>query len=62
LPRATVAAFGADLAKAAHSRGIALIAITADDTLARAIGGSRFELVPATGELRAPGLLKKLFG
>lgn len=62
LPRASVAAFGADLAKAAQSRGLALIALTADDTLAKAIGGHRLELVPATGELRAPGLLKKLFG
>ena len=62
LPRPAVAAFGADLARVAASRGLALVAITADDTLARAIGGSRLELVPATGELRAPGLLKKLFG
>jgi predicted ABC-type transport system involved in lysophospholipase L1 biosynthesis ATPase subunit len=62
VPRGAVAAFGADLAKAARSRGLALIAITADDALAKAIGGQRLELVPATGELRAPGLLKKLFG
>ena len=62
LPRGEVAAFGADLAKAAHTRELAVIAITADDALARAIGGQRLELVPATGELRAPGLLKKLFG
>jgi predicted ABC-type transport system involved in lysophospholipase L1 biosynthesis ATPase subunit len=62
LPRTTVAAFGADLAKAAQSRGLALIAVTADEALAKAIGGERLELVPATGELRAPGLLKKLFG
>ena len=62
VPRGAVAAFGADLARAARSRGLALIAITADDALAKAIGGQRFELVPATGELRAPGLLKKLFG
>ncbi len=62
LPRSAVAAFGADLAKAAQSRGLALIAVTADDALAKAIGGQRLELVPATGELRAPGLLKKLFG
>lgn len=62
LPRAAVAAFGADLVKVAQSRGLALVAITADDALARAIGGPRLELVPATGELRAPGLLKKLFG
>jgi predicted ABC-type transport system involved in lysophospholipase L1 biosynthesis ATPase subunit len=62
LPRGSVASFGADLAKAAQSRGLGLIAVTADDALARAIGGQRLELVPATGELRAPGLLKKLFG
>jgi predicted ABC-type transport system involved in lysophospholipase L1 biosynthesis ATPase subunit len=62
LPRGSVAAFGADLAKAAQSRGLGLIAVTADDALAKAIGGQRLELVPATGELRAPGLLKKLFG
>jgi predicted ABC-type transport system involved in lysophospholipase L1 biosynthesis ATPase subunit len=62
LPRPAVAKFGADLSKAAQSRGLALIAITADDALAKAIGGQRLELVAATGELRAPGLLKKLFG
>ena len=62
LPRHTVAAFGADLARVAQSRGLALVAITADDALAKAIGGQRLELVPATGELRSPGLLKKLFG
>jgi predicted ABC-type transport system involved in lysophospholipase L1 biosynthesis ATPase subunit len=62
LPRDTVAAFGADLSRAARSRGLALVAITADDVLAKAIGGSRLELVAATGELRAPGILKKLFG
>jgi predicted ABC-type transport system involved in lysophospholipase L1 biosynthesis ATPase subunit len=62
LPRPAVAAFGADLTNAARSRGLALVAITADEPLARAIGGRRLELVPATGELRSPGLLKKLFG
>jgi predicted ABC-type transport system involved in lysophospholipase L1 biosynthesis ATPase subunit len=62
LPRDTVAPFGDDLVRVARSRGLALIVITADDALARAIGGQRLELVPATGELRPPGLLKKLFG
>lgn len=62
LPRETVSAFGADLARLARSRGLALITLTADDELAKAIGGQRLELVPATGELKAPGLLKKLFG
>jgi predicted ABC-type transport system involved in lysophospholipase L1 biosynthesis ATPase subunit len=62
LPRDTVAAFGADLARAAQSRGLGLLAITADEVFAKALGGRRVELVAATGELRAPGLLKKLFG
>ena len=62
LPRETVAAFGADLARVAQSLGLGLIVITADDALAKAIGGQRLELVAATGELRPPGLLKKLFG
>jgi predicted ABC-type transport system involved in lysophospholipase L1 biosynthesis ATPase subunit len=62
LSRAAVAPFGADLARVAQSRGLALIAITADDLFAKAVGGRRLELVPASGELRAPGLLKKLFG
>ena len=62
LPRERVAAFGADLTSIAKGRGLALLTITADETLARAIGGTRLELLPATGELRGPGLLKKLFG
>jgi len=62
LPRETVTAFGADLSRVVQSRGLALLAITADDVLAKAIGGRRLELVAASGELRAPGLLKKLFG
>ena len=62
LPRENVAAFGADLARIAKARNLALITITADDVLAKSIGGQRLELVPASGELRAPGLLKKLFG
>jgi putative ABC transport system ATP-binding protein len=61
LPRETVTAFGADLAAIARKRGLALLAITADDLLAKAIGGHRLELVAASGELRAPGFLKKLF-
>jgi len=62
LPRDSIAGFGADLSRIAQSRRLALLAITADDALAKAIGGRRLELVAATGELRAPGLLKKLFG
>ncbi len=62
LPRETVTAFGADLGRLARSRGLALLALTADEELAKAIGGQRLELVAATGELRPPSLLKRMFG
>jgi predicted ABC-type transport system involved in lysophospholipase L1 biosynthesis ATPase subunit len=62
LPRDTVAGFGADLARLARSRGLALLALTADTDLAKAIGGQRLELVAATGELRPPSLMKRLLG
>jgi ABC-type sugar transport system ATPase subunit len=62
LPREAVAAFGSDLVNVARARRLALLTITADDALAKAIGGQRLELVAATGELRAPGFLKKIFG
>ena len=62
LPRETVSAFGADLARLARARGLALLALTADEELAKAMGGQRLELVAATGELRPPTLLKRLFG
>lgn len=61
LPRESVAAFGADLARAARGRAIALVAITADDSLSKAIGGSRLELVAASGELRPVSRIKWLF-
>ena len=61
LARDTVTSFGADLARAARGRGVALLAITADATLAKAIGGSRLELVAATGELRAMSRIRNLF-
>ena len=62
LPRETVSSFGADLARAAQARGLAVIAITADDVLAKAIGGARLELVAATGELRTHSRIRRLFG
>lgn len=62
LPREAVPAFGADLARVARGRGVALVVLTADEVLAKAVGGQRLELVAATGELRSPGLLRKLFG
>lgn len=62
LPRESVAAFGADLGNVARTRGLGLIAITADDSLAKAVGGIRLELVAATGELRTHSRLRRLFG
>jgi ABC-type lipoprotein export system ATPase subunit len=62
LPRDAVAGFGSDLGKVARARGVALLAITADDSIAKAIGGSRLELVPATGELRGLSRIRRLFG
>lgn len=62
MPRDRVAAFGADLARVTRTRNLALVAITADDVLAKAIGGQRLELVASSGELKTQSLLKKLFG
>jgi predicted ABC-type transport system involved in lysophospholipase L1 biosynthesis ATPase subunit len=61
LPRESVAGFGGDLGNVARTRGLGLIAITADDSLAKAVGGTRLELVPATGELRTLSRMRRLF-
>ena len=61
LPREAISGFGGDLGRAAKSRGLALVAITADDAFAKAIGGTRLELVPATGELRAMSRIRRFF-
>jgi predicted ABC-type transport system involved in lysophospholipase L1 biosynthesis ATPase subunit len=60
LPRDAVASFGADLARIARTRGIALVALTADETFAAALGGRRLILVGASGELKAPGAFDRL--
>ncbi len=61
LPRDSVAGFGADLGNTARKRGLGLVAITADDSLAKAVGGLRLELVAATGELRTLSRIRRLF-
>jgi predicted ABC-type transport system involved in lysophospholipase L1 biosynthesis ATPase subunit len=61
LPRESVAGFGGDLGNVARTRGLGLIAITADDSLAKAVGGTRLELVAASGELRTVSRLRRLF-
>ena len=61
LPRESVAAFAADLAKVARSRGLGLLALTSDDAFAKGLGGQRLVLNGGTGELKPIGLIKKLF-
>ena len=61
LPRDSVAAFGGALGNVARARELALIAITADDSLAKAVGGTRLELVAASGELRTLSRIRRLF-
>lgn len=61
LPREAVAEFGDDLARVARKRGLALVALTADDAFAKALGGQRLVLNPANGELKPPGLLSRFF-
>jgi len=62
LPRGDVAAFGGDLARVARRRGLAVVALTADDPFQMALGGRRLRLNGATGELKAPSLLQRLIG
>jgi ABC-type lipoprotein export system ATPase subunit len=61
LPRESVAGFGADLGQVARARNLGLIVVTADDSLAKAVGGARLELVAATGELRTMSRIWRLF-
>lgn len=62
LPREAVPAFAADLGRIARQRGLALVALTADDTFATALGGRRLRLDGATGQLKPTSLLARLFG
>ena len=60
LPRDGVSAFAADLSRAARSGGASLLVLTADDEFAKALGGRRLLLQPATGELKQPGMMSWL--
>jgi predicted ABC-type transport system involved in lysophospholipase L1 biosynthesis ATPase subunit len=59
LPRDSASPFGADLANIAKARGVALIALTADEPFASALGGKRLILDGATGEWKTPGMLQR---
>jgi predicted ABC-type transport system involved in lysophospholipase L1 biosynthesis ATPase subunit len=60
MTRQTVAGFGADLARIARDRGLALVVITADEEFASAVGGSRLMLHGATGKLQQGSTLGRL--
>lgn len=52
-------ALGATLRRVAETRGVAFIALTEDDRFARATGGTRLRLRPATGELAKEGFWRR---
>ena len=54
LAREEVAALGAQMRAVAGRRGIALVAVAADDTFAKAVAGRVLTLEPATGRLKEP--------
>jgi putative ABC transport system ATP-binding protein len=59
LPREAAGPFGADLGRIARARGLALIALTADEVFASALGGKRLILDRATGEWKPAGVLER---
>jgi predicted ABC-type transport system involved in lysophospholipase L1 biosynthesis ATPase subunit len=61
LPRDTVKAFAADLSRVARARNLAMLAITADDAFAAALGGQMLTHEPATGALKARSSWRKIF-
>lgn len=62
LPRDRVTAFAGDMARIARRRGLAVLAVTADDVFARALGGDVLRHEPASGALRARSRWRKIFG
>jgi putative ABC transport system ATP-binding protein len=62
LPREQVKGYASDIARIARQRQHAVLAITADDAFADALGGQVLIHDPATGTLRPPGLWRKIFG
>jgi hypothetical protein len=61
LPRDGVTAFAADMRRVARDRELAVLALTADDVFASALGGQMLTHEPATGALRAPSAWRKIF-
>ena len=61
LPRDAVKPFADDMRRVARSRQLAVLAVTADDVFANALGGQVLTHEPATGALRAPSAWRKIF-
>jgi ABC-type lipoprotein export system ATPase subunit len=62
LPAESIAAFASDMARIAHGRTLAVLAVTGDQRFARAVGGEILMHEPATGQLRRRSGWRKLFG
>jgi predicted ABC-type transport system involved in lysophospholipase L1 biosynthesis ATPase subunit len=62
LPRDQVKAFAADLARVARGRQLSVLAVTADELFANALGGKVMTHEPATGALRPRSGWRKIFG
>lgn len=62
LSRDDVVPFARDLGRIARARGLAVLALTADDAFARALGGETLTHEPATGALKPHRVWRKLFG
>jgi predicted ABC-type transport system involved in lysophospholipase L1 biosynthesis ATPase subunit len=62
LTRDTVKAFATDLSRVARARNLAVLAITADDAFASALGGQLLRLEAATGVLKPRSSWRNIFG
>jgi ABC-type lipoprotein export system ATPase subunit len=62
LPRDAVPTFAADVGRIANARALAVLAITADEAFAKALGGGILTHEPATGALRPRSAWRKIFG
>ena len=61
LPRDAVHAFAADVSRVARGRQLAVLAITADDVFASALGGQLLTHEPASGALRPRSTWSRIF-
>jgi hypothetical protein len=55
-----VVPFARDLARIVRTRGVSLLAISADREFSKALGGTALTLDPRSGVLSRPGLLARL--